>query len=43
MRALELSSEEFRRLAGDVADFCAQFLSNLDGRPIHPVTSGAET
>ena len=43
MRPLELSAEEFRRLAGEVVDLSAQYLSNLDTRPIHPATSGAET
>ncbi len=43
MRPLELSAEEFRRLAVEVADLSAQYLSNLDSRPIHPATSGAET
>jgi len=43
MRPLELSTEEFRQLAGEVTDFCVQFLSELDGRPIHPRTSGVET
>jgi glutamate/tyrosine decarboxylase-like PLP-dependent enzyme len=43
MKPLELSAEEFRRLAGEVVDLSAQYLSNLDTRPIHPVTSGAET
>jgi glutamate/tyrosine decarboxylase-like PLP-dependent enzyme len=43
MRPLELSADEFRRLAGEVVDLSAQFLGNLDARPIHPATSGAET
>jgi aromatic-L-amino-acid/L-tryptophan decarboxylase len=43
MRPLELSDEEFRRLAGEIANFSAQYLSTIDARPIHPATSGAET
>ena len=43
MRPLELSADEFRRLAGEVVDLSAQYLSNLDARPIHPATTGAET
>jgi aromatic-L-amino-acid/L-tryptophan decarboxylase len=43
MRPLEISSDEFRCLAGEVVNISAQFLSNLDTRPIHPATSGAET
>ena len=43
MRPLELSAEEFRRLAGEVVDLSAQYLSTLDARPVFRVTSGAET
>jgi glutamate/tyrosine decarboxylase-like PLP-dependent enzyme len=43
MRPLELSDEEFRRLAGEITDFSAQYLSTVDARSIHPATSGAET
>ncbi len=43
MRPLELSAEEFRRLAGKVVDISAQYLSNMDARSIHPATNGADT
>jgi aromatic-L-amino-acid/L-tryptophan decarboxylase len=43
MRTLEISPDEFRRLAGEVVDLSARYLSGLDARPIHPVTSGEET
>ncbi len=42
MRPLEITSEEFRRLAGEVTEMSAQFLSSMDARPIFPATSGAE-
>jgi len=40
---LEVSSEEFRRLAAGVADLASQYLAGLDTRIIFPATSGAET
>lgn len=43
MSSLELSAEEFRRLAGEVVEFSAKYLSNIDARPIFPATSGEET
>ena len=43
MRPLELSAEEFRRLASKVVDISAQYLSNMDARAIHPATNGADT
>ncbi len=41
--ALELSPEQFRSLAGEVVEICANFLATLDSRPSFPRTSGAET
>ena len=43
MRPLELSPEEFRRLATRVADLSAGFLTGIDSRGIFPKTSGADT
>ena len=42
MNPLEVSAEEFRRLAASVVDLSSDFLSTLDTRPIFPVTSGLE-
>lgn len=43
MDPLELSAEEFRRLAARVSDFSADFLTGIDSRPIFPKTSGTDT
>ncbi|HVM94500.1 MAG TPA: pyridoxal-dependent decarboxylase [Terriglobales bacterium] len=43
MRPLEISADEFRRLADEVVALSAQFFSTIDARPIFPATSGAET
>jgi aromatic-L-amino-acid/L-tryptophan decarboxylase len=40
---LQLSPEEFRRLADRVAAAAAEFLAALDGRPVVPPTSGSRT
>jgi aromatic-L-amino-acid/L-tryptophan decarboxylase len=40
--ALDLSPEEFLRLAAGAADLAADHLRGLDARPIQPVASGAE-
>jgi aromatic-L-amino-acid decarboxylase len=42
MNPLEVSAEEFRRLASSVVELSSDFLSTLDTRPIFPVTSGSE-
>jgi aromatic-L-amino-acid/L-tryptophan decarboxylase len=42
MNPLEVSPQEFRRLAASVVDLSADFLSTLDTRPIFPATSGSE-
>jgi aromatic-L-amino-acid decarboxylase len=42
MTPLELSTEDFRRLAANVVDLCAGYLSTLDKRSTFPQTSGAE-
>lgn len=42
MKPLDVSSEDFRRLAADVVDLSAEFLSSLDARSTFPRTSGAE-
>ncbi len=42
MKALDLSTADFRRLAANVVDVCAEFLATLDQRSIFPGTSGTE-
>lgn len=42
MKSLELSDNEFRRLAAEVLALSAEYLSTLDARSIFPRTSGAE-
>src|SRR5580700_2895941 len=43
MRPLEFSADDFRRLAEQVSDLSAEYLSALGQRGIFPSTSGAET
>jgi len=43
MRPLEFTAEDFRRLAEQVSDLSAEYLSVLGQRAIFPATSGAET
>src|SRR5215469_11288639 len=43
MRPLEISEEQFRRLAAEVVALSAEYLSSLDRRAIFPQTSGAKT
>jgi len=43
MKPLEISPEEFRRLAEQVTHFAAEYLADLDSHPTFPNTSGAET
>jgi aromatic-L-amino-acid decarboxylase len=43
MDPLELSTEDFRRLAVSVAELSAEYLSTLDTRRTFPATTGAET
>ncbi len=43
MSGLELSPEEFRRLAADVARLAADYLAGVSARPAFPQTSGART
>ncbi|HEV2467795.1 MAG TPA: pyridoxal-dependent decarboxylase [Candidatus Sulfotelmatobacter sp.] len=43
MNPLEISSDEFRRLADRVTQLSADYLETLDQRPISPATSGEET
>src|SRR6202142_4211737 len=43
MKALELSTEDFRRLAADVVELCAGYLCTLDERSTFPQTTGAES
>lgn len=43
MDPLELSPEEFRRLAAKVTEVSADFLTSIDSRRIFPTTSGAES
>jgi aromatic-L-amino-acid/L-tryptophan decarboxylase len=42
MKPLEVSLEDFRRLAASVATLSAEYLSTLDARSTFPPTSGAE-
>jgi aromatic-L-amino-acid decarboxylase len=42
MKALELSPEDFRRLAASVVDLCAGYLSTLDEHSTFPRTTGAQ-
>src|SRR5271170_3019249 len=43
MNTLELSIEDFRRLAANVVDLCAEYLCTLDERSTFPQTTGAES
>ena len=43
MTPLELSTENFRRLAANIVDLCAGYLSTLDERSTFPQTTGAES
>jgi glutamate/tyrosine decarboxylase-like PLP-dependent enzyme len=43
MDPLDISPDEFRRLAGDVVELAADWLSGLDERAVFPATSGAES
>src|SRR5689334_6477497 len=43
MNSLEVSNDDFRRLAAEVVALSAEYLSCLDARSIFPDTSGAET
>ena len=39
----EVAPHEFRRLAAEVTEIAADYLSSLDLRPVFPKTSGEET
>ncbi len=43
MRSLEISPDEFRRLAETVTQLTADYLRELDSRPISPSATGSET
>ena len=43
MTPLDISPEEFRRLAEQVTHFAAEYLADLDSHPTFPNTSGVET
>jgi len=43
MNRLEISPEQFRRLAERVTKLAADYIESLDSRAIHPVVSGKET
>jgi aromatic-L-amino-acid/L-tryptophan decarboxylase len=43
MNRLEISPEQFRRLAERVTRLAADYLETLDSRPIHPRVSGRQT
>ncbi len=42
MKSLEISPDEFRRLADKVTQFTADYLRELDSRPISPSTTGED-
>ena len=42
MDPLDISADEFRRLASDVAELAASWIATQDSRAIFPATSGAE-
>src|SRR4029077_2905426 len=42
MRPLDVSPEDFHRLAANVTALSEKYLSTLDARPVFPPTSGAE-
>jgi aromatic-L-amino-acid/L-tryptophan decarboxylase len=43
MKSLEISPDEFRRLADKVTQLAADYLHELDSRPVSPSTTGEET
>ena len=43
MNPLEISSDQFQRLAEQVTKLAAQYLENIDTQVISPGTNGAET
>jgi glutamate/tyrosine decarboxylase-like PLP-dependent enzyme len=43
MTALEIPTEDFRRLATNIVDLCAEYLCTLDKRSTFPQTTGAES
>ena len=43
MNPVEISSDEFRNLANQVARLAAEYLDHLDSQPIAPATNGAES
>src|SRR5205823_3075738 len=43
MSLLEVAPHEFRRLAAEVTEIAADYLSSLESRPVFPKTSGQET
>ena len=43
MNALEISTEDFHRLAANIVDLCAGYLRTLDARSTFPQTTGEES
>lgn len=43
MRSLEISPEQFRIVAKQICDLAAELLETMDGKPVAPAVSGAET
>ena len=43
MNALELSAEDFHRLAANIVDLCTGYLRTLDARSTFPQTTGEES
>jgi aromatic-L-amino-acid decarboxylase len=43
MRSLEISPEQFQALARQICDLAANYLQNIDSKPVAPAVSGAET
>jgi aromatic-L-amino-acid decarboxylase len=42
MDPLEISAEDFRRLAANVSELCAEYMSALDASRTFPITTGAD-
>src|SRR5579884_2077414 len=43
MNPLEISHEEFRKIARQISDLAADYLESLDSRPIAPDSRGSDT
>lgn len=43
MNPLEVSADEFRRLAAHITELASEYLEHLDSQKITPATTGADT